>query len=263
MDPPAYRVRLVAPLPLPRLRGLRAHARPWPGHGQRYPHALGDRRIRGERGPGRGARLGPGVAAERRANSSDGRGWPRASSIVGAYWTWQGPLQPGWNTIANDGHGSGGAIVAVAAADPTIANSAQPSASPTASPAPPQAFSDALSGQLAQADDGSVVLSATLQSSGDQLAVRFQPADDGQMLVEGATVTLLAPDGDQCAGQVQGADDNGLSRPAEVRATARRGCFGWLSRPTRTARSRVQSGRPQGEWRPRCSVMQGTHVWPA
>ena len=130
--------------------------------------------------------------------------------IVGAYWTWLGPLQPGWNTIANDGHGSGGTIAAVAAADSTKVSSAEPSASPSPSPAKPQAFSDSLTGQLAQAEDGSVVLGASLNVSGDQLTLRFPSASDGRLLVDGATVTLLAPNGDTCAGKVQGLDHNRL-----------------------------------------------------
>jgi DMSO/TMAO reductase YedYZ heme-binding membrane subunit len=130
--------------------------------------------------------------------------------IVGAYWTWQGPLQPGWNAIANNGNGSGGTLAAVANADRPIVTSTQPSATPTPSPGPPQAFSDTLSGQLAQVDDGSVVLSATLQSSNDKLALQFRPTDDGRLRLDGATVTLSAPDGNTCAGLVQGADNNAL-----------------------------------------------------
>ena len=130
--------------------------------------------------------------------------------MVGALWTWQGPLQPGWNVIANNGRGSGGTVGALAAADPAAARAAPPSASPTPSPPPPQPFSDTLSGQLAQAGDGSTFLMATLQSSGDQLTVRFPPSRDGQLIVDGATVTLVAPNGDTCAGQVQGLDDHGL-----------------------------------------------------
>lgn len=127
--------------------------------------------------------------------------------ILGAYWAWQGPLQPGWNAVANNGHGSG---------DPALAAASSPGSSPAASPsptpssAPAQPFSDTVSGQLAQSSDGYIVLSGTLQSSGDQLTMRFRPADDGRLLLRGATIALRAPNGDTCSGQVQGEDQSGL-----------------------------------------------------
>jgi Ferric reductase like transmembrane component len=162
--------------------------------------------------------------------------------MVGAYWAWQGPLQPGWNAIANDGNGPGGAIGALAQAGPTTAPSTQPSASSTPIPAPRQAFSDTLSGQLAQAADGSVVLSATLQSSGDQVTLRLRPTDDGQVRLQGSTLTLMAPDGDTCAGSVQGSDDNGLV--AACRSAS--GGSAWLLRMVLTGDS---SGAVSGSFR--------------
>jgi DMSO/TMAO reductase YedYZ heme-binding membrane subunit len=130
--------------------------------------------------------------------------------IVAILWASQGPLQPGWNTIANDGQGSGGTVAAAIAADPTADPSVKPTTSPSHSPASPQAFSDTISGQLAEANDGTVLVSATLGSSGDQLSLRFRSSDDGRLLLDGATVSILAPDGDTCAGPVQGLDRTGL-----------------------------------------------------
>lgn len=137
-------------------------------------------------------------------------GLAASALIIGGYWAWHGPLQPGWNAIANDANGSGGAIVAVAGATPATIRSGELSASPVPPPASPQAFSDTMTGRLVQAADGSVVLSATLQSSRDQLTLRFPASQGGQLLVEGATVTILAPNGDTCAGPVQSLDNNGL-----------------------------------------------------
>ncbi|MFI5255248.1 MAG: ferric reductase-like transmembrane domain-containing protein, partial [Candidatus Limnocylindrales bacterium] len=59
--------------------------------------------------------------------------------ILGALWAWRGPLQPGWNAIANNGNGSGGAVAVAAAADATPSPSPQASASPDPSPVPAQA----------------------------------------------------------------------------------------------------------------------------
>ena len=128
--------------------------------------------------------------------------------LVGASWAWQGPLQPSWNAIANDARGSGGATVAVAGADPSAARSASPSPSSGHSPAMPQAFSDTMTGQLAGSADGTIVLTATLQSSRDHLTVQFPVSQGGSLLVEGAKVLLLAPDGDTCSGSVQSLTNN-------------------------------------------------------
>lgn len=130
--------------------------------------------------------------------------------VAGVLWAWQGPLQPGWNVIANDGRGSGGALAAVVVSADAASASGSPAALPTASLPPPQAFSDTLSGEIAQAEDGTVVLSATLRSSGDQLTLRFRATDDGRLVLDGATVTLRAPNGDTCVGNVHGSDREGL-----------------------------------------------------
>ena len=122
--------------------------------------------------------------------------------VVGSSWAWQGPLQPGWNTVANDGHGSGGRSSAVA-----------PSTAPatTAAIVPSGPFQDTFSGRLTTASGGWIVLAGTLGSSGDQVSFRFRPTDDGGLSLRGATVALSAPNGDTCSGPVEGADASGLA----------------------------------------------------
>jgi hypothetical protein len=125
--------------------------------------------------------------------------------VLGAYWAWQGPLQPGWNAIANNGNGSGGATAAAA-----VSAGGDPPSSPGPSAGPAQPFSDTISGRLDLAPDGTILLSGTLQSSGDQLSMRFRASGDDRLLLRGATVALTAPNGDTCSGQVQGQDRTGL-----------------------------------------------------
>jgi hypothetical protein len=122
--------------------------------------------------------------------------------IVGGLWAWQGPLQPGWNAIANDGHGSGGIVGTVAAADPSSRPAPSPAPTPRPTPTAPTAFSDTVAGQLSQAEDGTIVLNAVLQSSGDRLTMGFRPSDDGRVVLEGASVALQASNGDTCSGTV-------------------------------------------------------------
>ena len=126
--------------------------------------------------------------------------------VAAGYWAVQGPLQPGWNLIANNDNGSGALVAA------TDSPSPDPSQAPSPSPSALglQPFSDQISGQLNQAADGSVVLNAGLVASGDQLTLRFAPSADGQLRAQGATVRLLAPNGDSCSGPIQSLDQSGL-----------------------------------------------------
>ena len=129
--------------------------------------------------------------------------------LVGGFWAWRGPLQPGWNAIANDANGPGGSLGS--AASPAPSASAGPSPVPSVPAAVAgQPFTDSIAGQLTQSDDGSVLLTALLRSTGDRLTVRFPSADDGNLSIDGATMTLLAPNGDTCAGDVRGLDSNQL-----------------------------------------------------
>ena len=122
-------------------------------------------------------------------------------------WAWSGPLQSGWNAIANDANGSGAANIGA----PSPGTSGPPAGTPApASPAGVggQAFSDTISGRLIQADDGSVTLTATLSSSRDRLTVRFPSGQGGQLAIDGATLSLQAPNGDICSGDLRGLDNN-------------------------------------------------------
>jgi len=75
--------------------------------------------------------------------------------VVAAGWTWTGPLQPGWNAVANDGKGSGGAIVASSAAR-----------APQPAPLATQAFTSDLTGSVEQSADGATILiDATLAAA--------------------------------------------------------------------------------------------------
>ncbi len=137
---------------------------------------------------------------------------PAAAAVVAilavGLWAWTGPLQPGWNSIANNAQGSGGAIVNPAGATPASGGAESPQ--PSATPFVRQPFADTISGQLVQSVDGSVALTAILRSSGDRLTLRFPSAPGGQPTIEGATVSLLAPNGDTCTGPIQGAQGNAL-----------------------------------------------------
>jgi DMSO/TMAO reductase YedYZ heme-binding membrane subunit len=138
---------------------------------------------------------------------------PAAVAVVFAVgiglWAWIGPLQPGWNSIANDGRGSGSAILDAAGASPSV-GPVQPSVAPTSAPQQ-QPFSDTISGELVQADDGSVALTAVLSSSSDRLTLHFPSAQGGQLAIGGATMSLLAPNGDTCAGPIEGLTSSGLT----------------------------------------------------
>lgn len=129
--------------------------------------------------------------------------WHPALAVVGAgvlvaagFWALRGPLQPGWNTIANDGRGSGGSGGSAAASTPQATASAGSAAG--------QPFADTLTGQMTQQSDGSVVLTATLGSTHDQLTVRFRSADGGRLVLDGAALMLVAPNGDSCSGPISG-----------------------------------------------------------
>jgi DMSO/TMAO reductase YedYZ heme-binding membrane subunit len=149
--------------------------------------------------------------------------------VAGGLWALDGPLQPGWNAIANDARGSGSA----SAAGPSPgASSAPASTRPQSSPRPAsgQAFSDAISGQLVQADDGSVTLTATLKSSRDRLTIRFPSGQGGQLAIDGATLSLQAPNGDTCGGALRGMDNNQIVAACQGASSG----ADWLLRMTLT-----------------------------
>jgi DMSO/TMAO reductase YedYZ heme-binding membrane subunit len=146
---------------------------------------------------------------------------PAAGALVAVLaiglWAWLGPLQPGWNAVANNGQGSGNAILDAAGASPS-AGPVVPSTAP--SPLPQrQPFSDTISGQLEQGDNGSAALTAVLSSSGDRLTLRFPSVQGGRLAINGATMSLLAPNGDTCTGPIQGLDDSGLTATCQGAST--------------------------------------------
>jgi DMSO/TMAO reductase YedYZ heme-binding membrane subunit len=111
-----------------------------------------------------------------------------AVGLAGVAWAHGGPFQPGWNAIANNGHGSGGRGLYAAPATPP----AHPAAWPTT------AFSRPVSGTLTQtssADGQGVVATLRLRllgTPGGRLVVRIEavPTDDGGAVITGSTVTL-------------------------------------------------------------------------
>lgn len=115
-----------------------------------------------------------------------------ALGLAGVAWAHGGPLQPGWNAIANNGHGSGGrGLYAAAARTPA----ARPAAWPTA------AFSSPFAGTLTQtpsADGQGLVVTLRLRllgAPGGRLVVRLDaaPTDDGGAVITGSTVTFGPP----------------------------------------------------------------------
>lgn len=94
-----------------------------------------------------------------------------ASLVVAILWTAAGPLRPGWNTIANNGNGSGGIAQAAGSATATPTT---PSATNGGSPFS-QPFTDAVQGTLSQqadANTGQPVLlyDLTMTSASDDSA---------------------------------------------------------------------------------------------
>lgn len=116
--------------------------------------------------------------------------------MVGVIWTMLGPLQPGWNVIANNGNGSGGTVAAQAASS----SAAQQSGSIQAG-AFPASFTGNLQGQLTQQgpdSNGNVTLHLTMLISNGpsgtvQVDMQGQSTDDdnGGINITNSHVTLL------------------------------------------------------------------------
>jgi hypothetical protein len=118
--------------------------------------------------------------------------------LAGAIWTALGPLQPGWNAIANSGHGSGA----------RIALATSPQSPAAASPAFTSPFTAALQGTLTQTGpdaNGNVTLQLdTTLSQGAQgtlqvvLQGQMLGGDDGgaRLNITASQVTLSASTGD-------------------------------------------------------------------
>ncbi len=122
-------------------------------------------------------------------------------TLVGVIWTVSGPLQPGWNAVANNGNGSGSRIAQAQAQSPGQSTAQkqngnqQPSSDPYASP-----FTAALQGTISQnGPDASGVITLrinTTLSNGAQgtLVIVLQGQqtgdDDGGFSVSSTQVTL-------------------------------------------------------------------------
>ena len=81
---------------------------------------------------------------------------------VAVGWTWSGPLQPGWNAVANGGRGSG--ATAASAAASTVASTATNAQKPA--PLAAGAFQSDIAGSVQQSADGATLfIDATLGST--------------------------------------------------------------------------------------------------
>jgi hypothetical protein len=114
-------------------------------------------------------------------------------TLIGVIWTVSGPLQPGWNAVANNGNGSGSRIAQAQAQSPgqsraqKQSGNQQPSSDPYASP-----FTAALQGTISQnGPDASGVITLRINTT----------------LSNGAQGTLIIV----LQGQQTGGDDGGLS----------------------------------------------------
>lgn len=125
-----------------------------------------------------------------------------------AGWSVLGPLQPGWNAIANNGRGSGESLAladAVAGGPPATP---QPAAT-----TPPSGlggpFQAAFQGTLAPTGSGgqagNLVISGTLQGGIQgtlQITLQGEPADDGAFAVTSTSLSLTTTGGATCTGQI-------------------------------------------------------------
>lgn len=123
-----------------------------------------------------------------------------AATLVGAIavltiWTLLGPLQPGWNAVANNGNGSGG---------PSTAQAASSQQQQTTLP---RSFTADLQGQMAQNGpdaNGNVTIQLNMsmsngQTGNVQVILQGQAAggDDGGLNINSSHVTLMSTGGQQ------------------------------------------------------------------
>lgn len=149
--------------------------------------------------------------------------------LLGSLWAWDGPLQPGWNTIANDGRGSGGAIAVVDAPGPADPS---PTPSPIAGPFS-GAVQTSLAGKVAQEPSGDLRVDTQLSTpAGTTLTLVLSAAAGGS-----STVTVTGPDGSVCQGPIEGSDD-GTIFAACTDASGRRWALGLELRADQEGRVR-------------------------
>jgi DMSO/TMAO reductase YedYZ heme-binding membrane subunit len=131
------------------------------------------------------------------------------SLAAGVMLTDSGPLQPGWNRIANDGHGSGARIpLALAVGRPTAAGFVAPGYS-----AP---FTGSLVVGGGEGDDGAEgSLTITGRTAGHPpvaltLSLAVAEASEGAMALRGGVGALVVPGSGQVPVQVVGAQGNAI-----------------------------------------------------
>ena len=127
--------------------------------------------------------------------------------VYGVMWASAGPLQPGWNTIANDGRGSGATPQTLAALGITTSGRSQgtaaqastgggPTSSPATTPDPVQAPFQA---RVYGGDGNSVLLYGQLEGAvGNQFQLQLNGSASGAL----GQVQLQGSDGRTCSGPV-------------------------------------------------------------
>jgi DMSO/TMAO reductase YedYZ heme-binding membrane subunit len=117
----------------------------------------------------------------------------------GILWAWSGPLQPGWNEVANNGNGAGGTATGEVAA--------------TAGPSP-SGFSVAFSGSVSESQASgreTLSLDATLDGSPGGSFELTLAAADGQGSAASGELTLQTGNGLACSGPVVESGASALS----------------------------------------------------
>jgi len=137
-------------------------------------------------------------------------------TLVGVAWTVSGPLRPGWNASANNGHGSGARIA--------LAQSSAPST--TGVTGLTRSFTATLNGSATQAGPSSgfgedtVQLDVTLSGGMDgnlQITLQGRPTAGGGLAVDGSSVTLTPSGiGETCQGQVTSINGNHIGASCTV-----------------------------------------------
>ncbi|MGZ3618572.1 MAG: hypothetical protein ACXVAV_16445, partial [Ktedonobacteraceae bacterium] len=121
-----------------------------------------------------------------------------ATIAMVAFWTLLGPLQPGWNNIANNGNGSGATSKAAAAQQPSTAQQPLKNSS--------QSFTGDLQGQYMQSrSNGNVTMQFNMNilngASGKvQVILQGQSSggdDDGGLTITSSKITLSSNTGQQ------------------------------------------------------------------
>jgi DMSO/TMAO reductase YedYZ heme-binding membrane subunit len=124
----------------------------------------------------------------------------------GVLWAWSGPLQPGWNQVANNGNGSGGTATTGGTASGEAATTADPS---------PIGFTVAFSGNVSESEGSgreTLILDATLDGSpGGSFELTLAAADDGQTSAVSGELLLQTATGLACSGPVEETNGSALS----------------------------------------------------